>query len=222
MRKGILLVAALSVASAAPAAAQSKRVEVSAFAGYVFSDGVSGDPVKAGDGNTYDRVDPKDSGGWGLSLGILASENVEVGFLFSQQMSSLEVSGTATRDLGDFNVNNYHGYFAYNFGSESSGVRPYLMAGVGATSYGTVSFTTAAGQSRDIGGETQLSPTLGAGVKFFPSPGFGARFGIRLTPTYIKSDAVGWWCDPFWGCYVVGNAQYSNQWELAGGIIFWF
>jgi hypothetical protein len=34
----------------------------------------------------------------------------------------------------------------------------------------------------------------------------------------VKSDSEGWWCDPYWGCYVVGNAQYSNQWELAGGI----
>jgi len=59
-------------------------------------------------------------------------------------------------------------------------------------------------------------------VKVFPSPNVGARFGIRWTPTYIKSDAAGWWCDPWWGCYVVGNAQYSNQFEFVGGVMFRF
>jgi hypothetical protein len=44
----------------------------------------------------------------------------------------------------------------------------------------------------------------------------------RWTPTYIKSDAEGWWCDPYWGCYVVGDAQYSNQFELSGGIVLRF
>jgi hypothetical protein len=50
----------------------------------------------------------------------------------------------------------------------------------------------------------------------------GARFNFHWIPTYIKSDAVGWWCDPFWGCYVVGNAQYANQLEFSGGVVFRF
>jgi hypothetical protein len=33
---------------------------------------------------------------------------------------------------------------------------------------------------------------------------------------------MGWWCDPWWGCYVVGDAQYSNQFEIIGGISFRF
>jgi hypothetical protein len=45
---------------------------------------------------------------------------------------------------------------------------------------------------------------------------------LAWTPTYIKSDAEGWWCDPYWGCYTVGSAQYSNQFQLAGGITLRF
>ena len=59
-----------------------------------------------------------------------------------------------------------------------------------------------------------------AGVKFYPSPKVGVRFGARWTPDYIKSDAAGWWCDPFWGCYVVGDAQYANLLDLSGGVTF--
>ena len=59
-------------------------------------------------------------------------------------------------------------------------------------------------------------------MKMYPGKNVGLLLEGRWTPTYIKSDAEGWWCDPYWGCYVVGNAQYSNQWELSGGITLRF
>ena len=58
-------------------------------------------------------------------------------------------------------------------------------------------------------------------MKISPSPR-SAWLEARWTPTYIKSDAEGWWCDPYWGCYVVGNPQYSYQLELSGGITLRF
>ena len=87
--------------SVAPAFAQ--RVEVGATFGWIFSDGVQLDaPVIGGDGNLYDRIDPKDSGAWGFNLGYLAGPNMEVGFLFNQQLSKLEADGpNETRELGD-------------------------------------------------------------------------------------------------------------------------
>ena len=72
-----------------------------------------------------------------------------------------------------------------------------------------------------MGGGTKFSGTGAFGVKVFPfaSPKFGLRAEVRWTPTYIKSDPGGWWCG-YWGCYVVEDAQYANQWELSGGFIF--
>ena len=75
---------------------------------------------------------------------------------------------------------------------------------------------------QDITGDTRFSWTTAAGLKIYPKPGVGIRLEGRWTPTYIRSEAAGWWCDPFWGCYLVGDAQYSNQFELAGGINFRF
>ena len=49
----------LVIAAGLPAYAQA-RVEISGFAGCVFSDGVSGDATLGFDGNIYDRIDPKD------------------------------------------------------------------------------------------------------------------------------------------------------------------
>jgi opacity protein-like surface antigen len=92
------------------------------------------------------------------------------------------------------------------------------MLGLGATHYGGVSYRQADGSTADTDGGTQFSTTWGAGVKVNASPNVGVKLGIQWTPTYIKSDATGWWCDPWWGCYVVGDAQYSNQLEFVGGV----
>ena len=224
MLKRISALVTLAVmVAAAPAFAQDKRVEASVLLGWTFSDGVDGTAVRAPDGNTYNRIDTADSFKWGFDVGVFTTEQVEVGFIFGQQMSKLTLGGTATKDIADMNVMTYHGYVAYNMGDSSSKVRPYFMGGLGATNFPSVDYPrVVGGGTGSTISETQFSTTWGAGVKFFPHPGVGARFGVQWTPTYIKSDAAGWWCDPYWGCYLVGNAQYSNQWDLSGGISFRF
>jgi opacity protein-like surface antigen len=208
---------AVGVLAGSAAWAQEKRVEIGATAGWTFSDGVSGSAVIVPGVGTFDRIDPKDAFSWGARIGFLVNDNVEVGGLFSSQATSLELGGTNTAKLGDETIYNYHGYFAYNFGEADAQVRPYVLGGLGATQFGTVK--TSVG---DIGGNTKFSTTWAAGVKLYPGKNVGLRLEGRWTPTYIKSDAGGWWCDPYWGCYVVGNAQYANQFELSGGITLRF
>jgi hypothetical protein len=209
------------LAGGAPAFAQG-RVEASIYGGWNFSDGVSGDGILAANGNIYDRVDPKDSGSFGFSVGILLTENTEAGFMYGLQPTSLVLGGTSDLDVGDMSVTTYHGYFAYNFGPADSKMRPFVYGGLGATNFGSVDFTVP-GRTGTLKGETQFSSTWGAGVKFFPAPRIGVRAAMSFTPTYIKSDAEGLWCDPFWGfCYVVADAQYSNQFGFSGGVTFRF
>src|SRR5262245_34488660 len=189
------LVALATVVWSAPGRAQEPRAEISVIVGWVFSDGVHGDPVATGDGAIYDRVDPKNSFTWGLGGGALLNDNAEVGFLFGQQLSTLQASGTNSVDVGDMTINRYHGYFAYNFLDPRSPARPYVFGGLGATNFSAVEYTRLSGQPGTIGGLTRFSSTWGAGVKVYANPRVGARFGVQWTPTYIKSDAVGWWCD---------------------------
>jgi outer membrane protein W len=203
--------------------AQDHRFEVSGSAGYTLSDGVTTDvAVRGGDGNIYNAIEPKDSASWGLTFGYFVTENWEIEFLYDQQMSKLQAAGTATREIGDFSVKNYHGIASYNFGDSDAKARPYVFLGAGATSFPGVDFTAANGQSREIGGNTKFSSTFGLGVKVYPAKRAGLRLQARWTPTYIKSDSEGWWCDPYWGCYVVGDPQYSNQFEFTGGITLRF
>ena len=66
-----------------------------------------------------------------------------------------------------------------------------------------------------------MSTTFGGGVKIYRGR-VGARLEGRITPTYIKSDPGSWWCDPYWGCYVVEHVQVPNQIEFSGGVTFRF
>ncbi len=215
MLKRALVVAILGWLTAAPAFAQ--KAELGVTIGWVFADGVSGNNFLAPDGNIYNRVDPKDSFGWGIDLGFMVGPNAEVGFLYGNQPSKLVLGGPGTKEVGDMSVNSYHGYFAYNFG-EVHGVRPYLLGGFGALDVGDVDYTSVTGASRTVSGGSKFSSTWGAGVKLYGKGHVGGRVGLRWSPAYVKSDAAGYWCDPYWGCYLVGDPQYANQFDINGGV----
>lgn len=215
----VIIATALGVALAA-APAQAQHFELSFMGGYTTSEGIEGDGIIAGDGNIYNKIDVKSGGSFALSFGYVASSGGEFGFQWGRQMSKLAVSGTNTVNIGDMNIDNYHGYFAYNFLPDAK-VRPYLMIGFGATDYGNVPYVSPL-RSGTISGPVRFSTTWGAGVKAWLNEKFAVRGGIRWTPTYITSDAEGWWCDPWWGCYVVGDSKYAHQFEFAGGVTFRF
>jgi opacity protein-like surface antigen len=222
MFKKVLISALLVLAVTSAAWAQTPKVEFTGIVGWTLADGVSSDPIKALNGQTYDRADPQDSINFGFSIGFFVNPSAEVGFMWRRQATKLDVSGTTVTTLGDMNIDGYHGYGAYYFGDPDKKARPYIMGGLGATNYSSVSYTKTGGASATTVGNTQFSTTWGAGLKVNASPNVGMKFGVQWTPTYIKSDAAGWWCDPWWGCYVIGDAQYANQFEFVGGLAFRF
>lgn len=222
MYKRVLLIALVLMAVASTASAQT-RVQITGLFGYTLSDGVSGDNTLASDGNFYNRVDPKDGGNFGFSIGFMVDPKAEVGFMYRRQMSTLQISGNSgTKDLGDINIDGYHGYLAYYFGDPEGKVNPYFMVGLGATSVPAFTFTRPNGGSANNSGGTQFSSTWGTGIRFNAAKHFALKAGIAWTPTYIKSDAEGWWCDPWYGCYIVGNAQYANQFHFEGAFVIRF
>jgi hypothetical protein len=192
--------------------------EGSGRVGWTFADGVSASSsATASDGNIYNRVDPADSMSWGFTLGVFLNRNLEFEFIVDRQRTTLEASGTKTVEVDSLDIGNYHGTLAYNFGSGDSSVRPYFFGGLGATSYSPLSFVGADGKAREIAGQTRLSTTFGGGVKVYRGR-IGARAEVRMTPTYIKSDTTGWWCDPYWGCYATSKSQYAGQFQMTGGV----
>lgn len=203
---------------AASAFAQDKRIEINPFFGYTLSDGVTVDPFVAG-GQVYDSINPTSGMNFGFQVGVFATENVEIGFLWSRQDSSLEAKDGTSNEFTDMKNDNYHAIFTYNWGDEDAQARPFLFGGLGATSFKPADIGGVA-----IDGMTKFSSTWGGGVKVYPGSSVGFTAMARWTPNYIKSDPAGVWCSPYWfyGCYVVGDAQYANQFELSGGVSFRF
>jgi hypothetical protein len=225
MLKRTLALAVIFIIAGATSGFAQGKIEATALFGWSFMDGVNGQPITTFAG-TFDRIDPKDGGLFGLGLGFMVSDNAEVGFQWTRVSSKLLAGGTSftntpDTEIGDTSIQNYHGYLGYNFGEADAKFRPFLYGGLGATHFGSTDYSNVF-STGTINGNTQFSTTWGAGVKFYPSPKIGLRFTTSWTPTYIKSDPAGTWCDPFWGCYVLGDPQYSNQINLTGGISFRF
>ena len=208
---GILL---LTVTSAS-----AQVIEIGGHAGYTLSEGIDF-PATMVSGVTYDGVEQTDAFSWGFTVGARLRQGLGVGFLWDRQQSDLEVSGPrAKTNLGAMNVDNYHGVFSFDYPVPANpAVAGFLFLGLGATSFGNVNI-----MGQNVDGETRFSTTWGAGVKFNPGEGpVGFRAAIRWTPTYIKSDAGGVWCDPYWGCTSYSDPDYSHQVEFAGGLTYRF
>ena len=196
----------------------AQKVEISFNAGYTLSEGIQGEERNVL-GLIYDRAEVNSGGSFHFTVGFYATPKAQVEFLYGRQSSKLTAQGPApTADIADMDVSNYHGNFVYNWGEEDAKVRPFAFIGLGATSY---SFgNTPSGASID--GETKFSTTWGAGAKFYLAPAVGLKLTARWTPTYIKSSADGYWCDPFYGCWVLGDPDYSHQFDISGGVTIRF
>jgi len=203
----------------APLRAQG-RVEVGVGVGYTLSEGIRTDERLAFPG--YDRAEVNSGPSFHLSFGVYTTPQFLIEFIYGRQDSKLTAEGNVVSkiDVAELKVDNYHGAFTYNWGEEDAKIRPFATIGFGATNYSFGNnLVTGGGQ---IPGDTQFSTTWAGGVKFYPSPKFGVKVMARWTPTYIKTDSAGYWCDPFYGCWVVGDPDYSHQFDLSGGIVIRF
>jgi len=207
-------------------AAYAQHVEVGATFGYTFSEGVSITPRPVL-GVIYDGLGVDSGKTAGFTFGVYLSEQSQVEFLWNRQFSSFSAGNPAPSvQLADVNVDNFFGNFVYNWGVREAKVRPFMLIGIGATHYAPGAPIAIAapvtGQSA-IDSATKFAWTLGGGVKVYPAEHVGLRLNARWTPTYIKSDAEGLWCDPFYPtCWVLSEADYSNQFSINGGITLRF
>jgi hypothetical protein len=208
--------------------AWAQAVEASIDFGYTASEGINASQSRIVLGQTYNSLDIVSGGNLGFTFGVFLNEQFEVEFLYSRQFSSLEISNPAPeKRIAAQDVDNYHGNLVYNWGDHETKVRPYAFFGMGATHYAPgaldASVQPLVPSGTQIQGFSKFSTTWGGGVKVYPNPHIGFKAGMRWTPTYIKTDPGGVWCDPFYPtCWVVGNPDYSNQFEFTGGVIFRF
>ena len=218
-RKIVLVVALLTLVAPVASAQYQALVEISGSAGYTWSDGVTYGANTAD--YDYNKIEPADAFAWGLGAGYMLPYGTEIEFLYDRQATDLKIGGlSGSRTIGSLNIDNYHGILSFNMIRPGSPVIPYIFGGAGATRFGELSFVSLDGKPTTIEGNSKFSTTWGAGLKVYAKDKpYGLKLQFRWTPTYIKTDDTGgYWCDPYWGCYSTGSAQYSNQVELSAGL----
>jgi hypothetical protein len=219
----IALTTALILLIATSAWAQPPKFELKGSLSWSLSEGVSfqGEEVELPDGTTqfFNRLDLSDGVSFGLGGSMYLSRELELGFLWDYQQSEIVAKGSTSMKIDDVGIDNYHGVLIYNFGRHIDTVRPMLFGGLGATVFRSFEFTDLEGRARSTGTTGRFSTTWGAGVKIYANRTFGIQLDFKWTPTWIKSEPGGVWCDPYWGCYQSSSNDYANQWKFGGTLL---
>jgi opacity protein-like surface antigen len=223
------LAAAAALVAIGTIRAQAKdhpRFEVAFETGYTASEGIQTSSARVIGGSVYNDLDVKSGGNFGFTAGFFITPNAEVEFLWNRQFSQFDASNPApSLLLADVNVDNYFGNFVYNWFDGSSKIRPFAFGGLGATHYmpGDPVALPKVTSATSIDSATKFAWTFGGGVKVYPTQHVGIRLSARWTPTYIKSDSAGLWCDPYYPtCWVLADPDYSNQFAMTGGVTLKF
>jgi opacity protein-like surface antigen len=193
------LLTLITVLSAGPAYTQG--FELAALAGYTTPGNLKEDA------RTIESLKLAGSFTWGASASFFFSPQLGVEVCWARQDSAVELSTPQARaDLFDVTIDQLQGSFVYQLGGTESRFRPFLSAGAGAAFF----------SATDIAGETKLSFSIGAGLKWLPTKRVGARLQARYTPTWLH-DAGSDFCDPFGFCQ-----DWLHQFELTGGLVVRF
>ena len=166
----------------------------------------------------FRRIDVQNGKTYGLSAGYLLGNRygIELTWAYNKADTVAQPNGGGS-DIRIFTLdtNQYFGNLLVHFADRQKSLRPFLLAGVGATNLSP---------ARDgVNSTTRFAFDLGGGVKY----NFNRRLGLRLqakwSPVYITTTKAGYWCDPFWGgCWVVGDNHYLNEFDGTVGLTLRF
>ena len=131
LSSAVMLAGAALVLLFSSSAAAQDRVELTGIFGYTFSEGFETDPGSLVS-ELIEKVNPTSGTAYGAQVDVLVTEQAQVGFLWTQQDSMLELeTAIGNRDVTGMNVNNYHAVFTYNLGFSDAVVRPYFLRRAG-------------------------------------------------------------------------------------------
>jgi len=200
----------------APVCAQSLEIqglEVTPFIGGRF--GGTFDIQPAGAAET--RASLNDSVSYGVAAGIRFDDFSLIEFRWTRARSSLELENVppVVNPLGirvaDVTLNQFHGDFTREFPlDEVNGVRPFVMASVGATHLGS-----------ENTGFTRFSFGIGTGLKIAVTPKIGVRVEAQWLPIWVQPEVSSFACG-FGGCIAVLSGRLTQQFQVSAGPTFRF
>ncbi len=208
--------------SASSFAGDFKRFEFQPFGGFSVSGGI---PLTSDDETGHESISVNSSHNVGATFGVNFNvlDAVEVywrrQFTEGRLPSEIVVpvsSGNATSF--DLKVDQYHLNFIHHYMLSDPRAFPYVMAGLGATTF----FANYNGQNDSL---SRFSISLGGGIKYFLTNHVGFRGEARWAPTLLSASDSSFWCSiggAGANCVIHLKTTLQNQLDLTGGVVFRF
>ena len=169
--------------SAVPATAQTHKVELTPFVGYMF-----GGEVNVWNGS----MSVKDDMNYGLVLNFVLNRQAELQASYTRMDTELVYDewqvGKRPIYTTSVNVWQFGGQYRFN---PTATVRPFFSGTLGFTHYSVGDQLDA--DAPQMSSETFFSMVFGGGVKIFPSERIGIRLAGHLYSTILSSGS-GFWC----------------------------
>ncbi len=194
--------------SAVPATAQTHKVELTPFVGYMF-----GGEVNVWNGS----MSVKDDMNYGLVLNFVLNRQGELQASYTRMDTELVYDewkvGKRPIYTTSVNVWQFGGQYRFN---PTATVRPFFSGTLGFTHYSVGDQLDA--DAPQMSSETFFSMVFGGGVKIFPSERIGIRLAGHLYSTILSSGS-GFWCGTG-GCGVGLSGWGFWQGDVQAGLTF--
>jgi hypothetical protein len=207
----------LCSAAASPAQSEYRQYEITPFFGTRFGGNI--DLSQQGNPNV-DYLKIKSSENYGVMGAITFWQSFQGEFMWNRQPTSLSSHNPTNNTfapVSDMNLDMYQFDVLYHFLSAESKFRPFAVAGLGFSHFGTPSTN---GQSV-LGFSNRFAFNLGGGVKYFFDRHWGLRLEARWSPSHTTSSQQEY-CDPYFGCAPTTVANKAEQGQANIGIIYRF
>jgi hypothetical protein len=213
---------ALLLAAGPLCAGDFKRFELQPFGGLTASGRI---PLIGDDDVRRGSVHVNSSSNIGATFAVYLNELDSVEALWQRQFTegSLPVESAEALFPGGapgfgLKIDQAHANFIHQYQLRDSKAMPFVMAGLGATTYRA----NRAGQSVS---KSYFSFALGGGVKYYVMPHLGFRGEGRWSPTVLSGSDSDFWCS-FGGfgasCRIRLKTSLQHQLHLTAGLILRF
>ncbi len=212
----------LAAASSPTLAVDFKRFELQPSGGFTASGGI---PLVTDDNVHHGSIHVNSSYNLGAAFGVYLNtlDAVEAswqrqfteGLLPSEIANPLSSGNSAAFNL---KIDQYHCNFIHHYAIADPKAMPYVMAGLGVTTY-------RANRNEQGDSRSYFSFSLGGGMKYFLTNHFGLRGEARWSPTLLSASDSGFWCrigGAGASCLINLKTSLQHQLDVTGGIILRF
>src|SRR5579859_1649646 len=213
----LLLGCAVTSANAQWSSTEAGRnIEITPFGGSRFGGAIN---TNSQGFSTIDELTIKSTWDYGIMGDVDLFPNsfpgLQAEFMWSRQPTDLGAHDANTGIItpaGDVTLDNYQWSALYNMRQPGASLRPFVVAGMGFTHFGS---------DGALPFDNRLSFNVGGGVKYFFARHAGLRLDVRWMPSRTTSQ-VGTFFDPFYGYYQANINNYAEQFQTNLGLILRF